>query len=62
MKSAICVGVFFCLKAVRSFESDIPSSYTDEIVVTDGSVGNSIPVDSIRICVRLLIVRKIIQT
>ena len=51
---------FVCLKDVRSFKSDVPSSYDDYTGGPDVYVGKSIPVPYIRRCVGMLLVRIIL--
>ena len=50
------------MKAVQSFDSNVPSSFNDSRGGPDGSGGKSIPVDSIRRCVGVILVRLILQT
>ena len=54
--------MFCLLKAVHSFDSDVPSSFADHKGGLDGSGGKSIPVSSIRKCVGVLLMRLVLQT
>ena len=48
------MSVFFCLKAVHSFDSDVPPSSAESRGGPGGSGGNSILVASTRRCVGVL--------